>query len=68
VPAGTPAAIVTKLNAAINEGLGAPESKATLAKFSAIADTGTPADFRAFLATELQRWAALVKLAGAKVE
>jgi tripartite-type tricarboxylate transporter receptor subunit TctC len=67
-PAGTPAAIVAKLNAAINDGLRAPESKATLAKFSAIADTGTPADFGAFLAHEIPRWAELVKLAGAKVE
>jgi tripartite-type tricarboxylate transporter receptor subunit TctC len=68
VPAGTPAAIVDKLNGAINAGLTSPDSKATLAKFSAIAATGTPADFRAFLANELTRWAALVKLAGAKAE
>jgi tripartite-type tricarboxylate transporter receptor subunit TctC len=67
-PAGTPADIVARLNAAINEGLKAPDSKATLAKFSAIADTGTPADFGAFMARELSRWAALVKLAGAKAE
>ena len=67
-PAGTSAAIVTKLNAAINDGLAAPESKATLAKFSAIADTGTPQAFGAFLAHEVPRWAALVKLAGAKAE
>jgi tripartite-type tricarboxylate transporter receptor subunit TctC len=67
-PAGTPAEIVARLNAAINDGLQAPESKATLAKFSAIADTGSPADFGAFLAREIQRWGALVQLAGAKVE
>jgi tripartite-type tricarboxylate transporter receptor subunit TctC len=67
-PAGTPAEIVARLNAAINDGLGAPDSKATLAKFSAIADTGSPQDFAAFLAREIPRWAALVKLAGAKAE
>ena len=67
-PAGTPADIIAKLNAAINEGLKAPESKATLAKFSAIADPGTPEQFGAFLANEMPRWAALVKLAGAKAE
>ena len=67
-PAGTPPEIVAKLNAAINAGLSSADSKATLAKFSAIADTGTPADFGAFLARELPRWAALVKLAGAKAE
>jgi tripartite-type tricarboxylate transporter receptor subunit TctC len=67
-PAGTPADIVARLNAAINDGLNAPDSKATLAKFSAIADPGTPAEFGAFLAKELPRWAALVRLAGAKAE
>jgi tripartite-type tricarboxylate transporter receptor subunit TctC len=68
VPAGTPPEIIAKLNAAINAGLTSAASKATLAKFSAIADTGTPAYFGAFLAQEVPRWAELVKLAGAKAE
>jgi tripartite-type tricarboxylate transporter receptor subunit TctC len=67
-PAGTPADIVAKLNATINEGLESEASKATLAKFSAIAATGTPEDFHKFMASELTRWAALVKLAGAKAD
>jgi tripartite-type tricarboxylate transporter receptor subunit TctC len=67
-PAGTPADIVAKLNAAINEGLRSDASKAMLTKFSAIATTGTPEDFRKFLAAEEPRWAALVKLAGAKAD
>jgi len=67
-PAGTPADIVAKLNGAINEGLRSEPSKAVLAKFSAIPAPGTPQDFAAFLATEVPRWAALVKLAGAKAE
>ena len=57
-----------KLNAAINQGLKSDASKAILAKFSAIAASGTPDDFHKFLASELPRWAALVKLAGAKAE
>ncbi len=67
-PAGTPADIVAKLNAAIDDGLKSDASKALLAKFSAIAATGTPEDFHKFLASELPRWAALVKLAGAKAD
>jgi tripartite-type tricarboxylate transporter receptor subunit TctC len=67
-PAGTPADIVGKLNAAINDGLKSDASKAILAQLSAIAATGTPEDFHAFLAAEVPRWAALVKLAGAKAE
>ena len=68
VPAGTPKEIVATLNRAINAGLQSPESKAGLAKFNAIAATGSPQDFGAFLASELPRWAALVKLAGAKAD
>ena len=67
-PAGVPADIVAKLNTAINAGLKSDASKAILAKFSAIAATGTPHDFHNFLASELPRWAALVKLAGAKAD
>ena len=68
VPAGTPKEIVATLNRAINAGLQSPESKVGLAKFNAIAATGSPQDFGAFLASELPRWAALVKLAGAKAD
>ena len=67
-PAGTPAPIVAKLNAVINEGLKTPEMQATLARLSSIPKIGTPQDFAAFLAAEVPKWAALVKLAGAKVE
>jgi tripartite-type tricarboxylate transporter receptor subunit TctC len=68
VPAGTPQEIVATLNRAINAGLQSPESNAGLAKFNAIAATGSPQDLGAFLASELPRWAALVKLAGAKAD
>lgn len=68
VPAGAPPQIVATLNRAINEGLASADSKAMLAKFNAIAAGGSPADFGKFLASELPRWAALVKLAGAKAD
>ena len=67
-PAGTPAAIVAKLNAAVNAGLNAPETKTTMDRFSSIIKIGTPQDFAAFIASEAPKWAELVKLAGAKVE
>jgi tripartite-type tricarboxylate transporter receptor subunit TctC len=67
-PAGTPAPIVARLNAAINEGLKAPEVRGSLARLSSIPKIGTPQDFAAFLAAEVPKWAALVKIAGAKAE
>jgi len=67
-PAGTPANIVTRLNAAINEGLKSAEAKTSLEKISAVARLGAPADFAAFLAAELPKWAEVVKVSGAKVD
>jgi tripartite-type tricarboxylate transporter receptor subunit TctC len=67
-PKGTPAPIVAKLNAAINEGLKTAEIKAALARFSALPKGGTPAEFEAFLRDQQPKWASMVKLAGAKAE
>lgn len=67
-PAGTPAPIVGQLNAAVNDALKAPSTQELLAKFSAIAKVGTPDDFKAFLADQMEKWGAIVKLAGARVD
>jgi tripartite-type tricarboxylate transporter receptor subunit TctC len=67
-PAGTPPEIITKLNAAVNEGLQTQATKDNLAKFSSIAKVGSPDDFRKFLADQIQRWGAMVKLADARVD
>jgi tripartite-type tricarboxylate transporter receptor subunit TctC len=67
-PAGTPVPIIDKLNAAIDAGLRTDTAKASLAKFSAIANIGTPDDFKRFLADQMQKWGAVVKLAGARVD
>jgi len=67
-PRGTPAPIVAKLNAAINDGLKTEQTRIALARFSALPKLGSPADFEAFLKSEAPRWAEMVKLSGAKVE
>ena len=67
-PRGTPASVIAKLNAAINEGLKTEEIKAALTKFSALPKAGTPQDFDAFLREQLPKWASMVKLASAKGE
>jgi len=67
-PGGTPAPIVEKLNAAINAALQTPAAQQSLAKFSAIANAGSPADFKKFLANQMLKWGAIVKLAGARVD
>jgi len=67
-PAGTPPAVVVKLNNVINQGLQSAETKALFAKFNAEAKIGSPQDFGDFIASEAPKWAAMVKASGAKVE
>jgi tripartite-type tricarboxylate transporter receptor subunit TctC len=67
-PAGTPAAVIEKINAAINQGLQSPEIVASFARFNAEAKIGSARDFAAFIADEVPKWGALVKLSAAKVD
>jgi tripartite-type tricarboxylate transporter receptor subunit TctC len=66
-PAGTPAAIVNKLNDAANASLNAPETKARLAKRGLEGRPGSPADFTNFIKSEWPRWAEIVRVSGVKV-
>ncbi|MGC4076398.1 MAG: tripartite tricarboxylate transporter substrate binding protein [Rubrivivax sp.] len=67
-PAGTPAAIVTKLNAELAKVLALPEVKKRLAEIGATPAGGSPADMRKFAAAEIKRWNAVVKASGAKAD
>ena len=65
-PAGTPADIVKKLNAAINEALQSPELIASMKKLGFETRIGSSQDFADFIAAEIPRWAAVVKASGVK--
>lgn len=67
-PAGMPESIVNTLNAAINEGLRSPEMQLSLAKVGMEPTIASPQDFAALIAAETQKWAAVVKAAGIKVD
>ena len=67
-PAGTPPAIVAKLNAAFREALGAPETRDRLANFGAEAKIGTPEEFGKLIANELALWQGVVRDANITVE
>jgi tripartite-type tricarboxylate transporter receptor subunit TctC len=60
-PAGTPSEIIDKLNAAANAFLKSPKGQETLANLSMQAVGGSPADLKAFIASELQKWGPVVK-------
>jgi tripartite-type tricarboxylate transporter receptor subunit TctC len=65
-PAGTPADIVQKLNAATNEALQSPEMIASMKKLGFESRIGSSQDFAAFVAAEVPRWTAVVKTSGVK--
>jgi tripartite-type tricarboxylate transporter receptor subunit TctC len=67
-PAGTPAAIVDKLNAALRESMAPPETRQRLANLGAEIRIGTPAAFGKMLAEELAQWTAVAKAANIRVE
>ncbi|MET4578131.1 tripartite tricarboxylate transporter substrate binding protein [Ottowia thiooxydans] len=60
-PAGTPADIVTKLNAAVNAALAKPAVVANFLKEGAIATAISPAQFSKVIADDVERWKKLAK-------
>jgi len=67
-PAGTPAAVVGTLNAAVNDGLRSAELHKSFAGMSFDTKLMSPAEFAAFFAAEAQRWPPIIKAAGIKPE
>lgn len=67
-PAATPAEIVAKLNAAAMKTLSEPVVKEKLAIQGATILGSTPAGYRDYILSELDRWAVVVKESGAKAE
>lgn len=67
-PAGTPPAVVTRLNAAFVAALNTPEVKARFADLMAEPAPSTPAQFSQLIQRELARYEKVVKASGAKAE
>ena len=67
-PKATPAEIVEKVNREINAGLADPRMKARLADLGGTVLPGSPSDFGKFIAEETEKWAKVIKFAGAKAD
>ena len=67
-PAGTPKAIVDKLNAEINKAISRPDVREAWDKQGAVPLVMTPAQFDAYLRKDIEKWAQVVKVSGAKAE
>ena len=59
-PAGTPPAIIDRINTIINDGL-TSDMRAAVIKLGMEPKSGSPQDFAAFIADEVQRWNVVVR-------
>ena len=68
VPAGTPAAVVQRLNAEVNKALQSADMRDKLAVQGAEPLGSTPEEYGAYVRKELARWATVVKATGVTLE
>jgi tripartite-type tricarboxylate transporter receptor subunit TctC len=60
-PAGTPAAVVSKLNSEVREILALPEIRASLEKQGLAASPSSPDELRALMKHDFDRWGAIIR-------
>jgi len=66
-PAGTPKEVVEKLNSEINKVIARADVKEAWAKQGAVPMAMSPAEFDKYLRADIEKWANVVKVSGAKV-
>jgi tripartite-type tricarboxylate transporter receptor subunit TctC len=67
-PAGTPPAIVTRLNREINAALDAPHVKESMAKQGLETEPGSPEALAGRIRADIDKWRAVIRQAGIKAE
>jgi tripartite-type tricarboxylate transporter receptor subunit TctC len=67
-PAGTPVAIINRLNAEVNAGLASPELKATFVKFGMEPKPASPQELASFMVEQVRKWPGIIKATGVKPE
>lgn len=68
LPAGAPAALVDRLHDAVDATIRSPEIARRFRELGADPQFGTPAEFAAYVAADLEKWSRLAKEAGLKAE
>ena len=66
-PAGTPADIVTRINAAINEGMQSPDIRNVVISAGSEIKAGSAADFAAYIAAQHRKWLEVGKAANVHI-
>ena len=67
-PAGTPAAVVNRLNAELQSALNDPEIRRRIVASGAEPMPGSSSEFRGIIESEILKWARVIKVSGARIE
>ena len=67
-PAGTPRAIVVKLNGELNRAMSLPDVQESFARQGFETRPATPEKFAAYVKSELDKWSKVIKEAGIRAE
>lgn len=67
-PAGTPAAVISRLNAELQAALHDPETRRRIIASGAEPMPGTAAAFRSMIDSEIVKWANVIKVSGARID
>jgi tripartite-type tricarboxylate transporter receptor subunit TctC len=67
-PAGTPAAIVTRLNADLMRAIDSPEVKQIVARQGGELRSSTPGEMAAQIRSDREKWGKVVRESGARIE
>jgi tripartite-type tricarboxylate transporter receptor subunit TctC len=67
-PAGTPPAIIAKINKAVNEGLATPELANKIRQLGGFPQPKTVAEFSDFIGAQYQRWGEVIRITGVSLK
>ncbi len=67
-PAGTPAAVIERINAVVNQGLATPELRQKITKLGGEPEPKSVADFAAYIADQYKRWGDVIRITGVKLD
>jgi len=67
-PAGTPAAVIDKINAVVNQGLATPELRQKIVRLGGEPEPKSVADFAAYIVDQYKRWGDVIRITGVKLD
>lgn len=67
-PAGTPTAVIERINAVVNQGLATPELRQKIIKLGGEPEPKSVADFAAYIADQYKRWGDVIRITGVKLD